>query len=77
GDRNWASTYQAVPRTIDELLAKKGATRFSDRGEGDVSGDFEEEFSAWKSAMWKSVLNTFGLKVKENLERKQASLSLP
>ncbi|UZW67127.1 bifunctional cytochrome P450/NADPH--P450 reductase [Priestia flexa] len=76
GDRNWASTYQAVPRTIDELLAKKGATRFSDRGEGDVSGDFEEEFSAWKSAMWKSVLNTFGLKVKENLERKQASLSL-
>lgn len=28
GDHNWASTYQYVPRTIDEQLAEKGATRF-------------------------------------------------
>ncbi len=76
GDRNWASTYQAVPRAIDELLAKKGATRFSERGEGDVSGDFEEEFSTWKSTMWKSAISTFGLKVTESLEKKQDSLRL-
>lgn len=48
GDHNWASTYQYVPRFIDEQLAEKGATRFSARGEGDVSGDFEGQLDEWK-----------------------------
>ncbi|MDN3016246.1 flavodoxin family protein [Paenibacillus sp. BSR1-1] len=34
GDRNWASTYQDIPRLIDEKLASKGAERFSIRGSG-------------------------------------------
>lgn len=50
GDHNWASTYQYVPRFIDEQLAEKGATRFSARGEGDVSGDFEGQLDEWKKA---------------------------
>ncbi|MGR6009430.1 flavodoxin domain-containing protein [Bacillus cereus] len=32
GDHNWASTYQRIPRYIDEQMAQKGATRFSTRG---------------------------------------------
>lgn len=48
GDHNWAATYQAVPRLIDEKLAEKGAERFSSRGEGDVSGDFEGKLDEWK-----------------------------
>ena len=28
GDHNWASTYQRIPRYIDEQMAQKGATRF-------------------------------------------------
>ncbi len=50
GDHNWAATYQAVPRLIDEKLAEKGAERFSARGEGDVSGDFEGKLDEWKKA---------------------------
>lgn len=50
GDHNWAATYQAVPRLIDEKLAEKGAERFSSRGEGDVSGDFEGKLDEWKKA---------------------------
>ncbi len=76
GDLNWASTYQHVPRTIDELLAQKGATRFSARGEGNVSGDFEEQFDQWKSNMWSDAMNTFGLELNENIEKERNTLSL-
>ncbi|WP_054814719.1 cytochrome P450 [Nocardia arizonensis] len=37
GDRNWASTYQRVPRLIDAGLARAGATRLADLTEVDVS----------------------------------------
>ena len=36
GNRDWASTYQAIPRQLDELLAEKGAERIYARGEGDA-----------------------------------------
>lgn len=76
GDRNWASTYQDVPRFIDEQLAQKGATRFSARGEGDVSGDFEEQFEQWKRNMWSDAMKVFGLELNENVEKERSALSL-
>ncbi|SFM26184.1 cytochrome P450 / NADPH-cytochrome P450 reductase [Gracilibacillus orientalis] len=76
GDLNWASTYQHIPRTIDELLAQKGATRFSARGEGNVSGDFEEQFDQWKSSMWSDAMETFELELNENVEKERNTLSL-
>ncbi len=42
GDHNWAATYQAVPRLIDEKLAEKGAERFSSRGEGTSAAILKE-----------------------------------
>ncbi|MBU2659739.1 bifunctional P-450/NADPH--P450 reductase [Bacillus cabrialesii] len=76
GDHNWASTYQYVPRFIDEQLAKKGATRFSARGEGDVSGDFEGQLDEWKKNMWADAIKAFGLELNENADKERSMLSL-
>lgn len=76
GDHNWASTYQDVPRFIDEQLAEKGAARFSLRGEADASGDFEKQFEAWKSQMWTDAMKTFGLKLNENAEKERNTLNI-
>ncbi|MCY9096085.1 bifunctional P-450/NADPH--P450 reductase [Bacillus inaquosorum] len=76
GDHNWASTYQYVPRFIDEQLAEKGATRFSKRGEGDVSGDFEGQLDEWKKSMWSDAIKAFGLELNENADKERSTLSL-
>jgi cytochrome P450/NADPH-cytochrome P450 reductase len=47
GNRDWASTFQAVPRLIDERLAALGAERLYARGEGDAREDFDGQFQAW------------------------------
>ncbi|CAG7626183.1 bifunctional cytochrome P450/NADPH--P450 reductase [Paenibacillus allorhizosphaerae] len=76
GDRNWAATYQEVPRFIDEKLAEKGATRFSQRGEADASGDFEKQLEAWRSQMWLDAMKTFDLKLNENAEKERSTLNI-
>ncbi len=53
GDRNWADTYQAVPKRIDERLTELGARALVPRASADTSGDLNgtvEEFSAALSA---------------------------
>jgi cytochrome P450/NADPH-cytochrome P450 reductase len=76
GDHNWATTYQEVPRFIDEKLTEKGATRFSKRGEADASGDFEKQFEEWKHQMWTDAMKTFDLKLTENAEKERSTLNI-
>lgn len=48
GDHNWAETYQAVPKRIDERLAQLGGRRLVPMAAADTSGDLTgtvEEFS--------------------------------
>ncbi|NQU36657.1 MAG: cytochrome P450 [Actinobacteria bacterium] len=47
GDRNWASTYQAIPALIDAGLAAHGAERVVDLGAADASDDFDGQFRSW------------------------------
>jgi cytochrome P450/NADPH-cytochrome P450 reductase len=61
GNRNWASTYQAVPRTIDEKLAEFGAQRLYDRGEGDARDDLDGLFQSWKGGLWPALGAAFGI----------------
>ncbi|MEA2688333.1 MAG: cytochrome / NADPH-cytochrome reductase, partial [Candidatus Eremiobacteraeota bacterium] len=61
GNRNWASTYQAVPRFIDEHLAAAGADRLFERGEGDAQEDLDGQFRAWRIALWESVAKQLGV----------------
>lgn len=76
GDHNWANTYQDVPRYIDEQLALKGAVRFSERGEGDASGDFEKQFDDWKNRMWQDAFKTFGIQLDRNDEKVANTISI-
>jgi cytochrome P450/NADPH-cytochrome P450 reductase len=76
GDRNWASTYQRIPRQIDEQFAAKGATRLAERGEGDASEDFEAQLSQWRGQLWPRVTSALGLALNEQVERERGSLSV-
>ncbi|MCY7347662.1 MAG: cytochrome P450 [Pyrinomonadaceae bacterium] len=55
GNRDWASTFQAVPRYIDERLAELGAKRLYAHGEGDARDDFEGQFQNWYQPLRKLV----------------------
>lgn len=76
GDHNWASTYQRIPRLIDEQLAIKGAQRLLPRGESDASGDFEREVDAWTAELWPDLMQALGLPVIAVNETKRSSLSV-
>ncbi|KFM99284.1 cytochrome P450 [Bacillus clarus] len=75
GDKNWITTYQKVPFYIDEQLAKKGAKRLTERGEGDASDDFEEVYEEWSEQLWNDVADYFKLDIKGN-ETNASTLSL-
>ena len=61
GNRDWASTYQAIPAMIDAQLEKHGAVRLYRRGEGDGRGDFDGDYRAWYEPLWRSVATALDL----------------
>jgi cytochrome P450/NADPH-cytochrome P450 reductase len=61
GNRDWASTFQAVPRMIDERLAALGAERVYARGEGDAREDFDGQFQAWQAPLLGTVAKALGV----------------
>jgi cytochrome P450/NADPH-cytochrome P450 reductase len=63
GSREWASTYQKVPTTIDEELAAHGAERVYTRGEGDTSDDFDGQFRGWYRPLWQALATALGAPV--------------
>ena len=56
GNRDWASTYQVVPRIVDERLETLGAYRFLERGEGDARGDLDGDFQTWAAKLWPALV---------------------
>ena len=65
GNRNWASTYQFVPRFIDLKLAEFGAERIYERGEGDARDDLDAHFLAWKRPLWPALAATLGFELSD------------
>ncbi|HEX4946888.1 MAG TPA: cytochrome P450, partial [Blastocatellia bacterium] len=61
GNRDWAATFQAIPRLIDERLASFGATRIVALGEGDAREDFDGQFQRWYKPARLAVANEFKL----------------
>jgi cytochrome P450/NADPH-cytochrome P450 reductase len=53
GNREWATTFQAIPRLIDTKLEQYGARRIYARGEGDASQDFADNFEDWYQSLWR------------------------
>ncbi|MGD1037009.1 MAG: cytochrome P450 [Roseiarcus sp.] len=61
GNRDWAATYQAIPKTIDSRLRKLGAQCIMERGEADARGDFFGDFDRWRGAFETKLDQAFGL----------------
>lgn len=60
GNRQWARTYQAIPKHTDTLLEAAGATRLRPRGETDAAGDFFGGFDGWYAGLWSDLGAAFG-----------------
>ena len=65
GNRQWARTYQFVPKRIDAALEAAGATRFSERGEADGGGDFFGAFDTWYEGLWTDLGHALGHAIAE------------
>lgn len=76
GDHNWASTYQRIPRLIDETLESKGAARLLPRGESDASGDFEQEVDDWTEGLWPDLMQALDLEYVSSNKKKGSSLTV-
>ncbi len=61
GSTDWASTYQSVPKLVDEQLEAHGATRLHPRGEGDASADFDAQYGEWHGELWGALASGLGL----------------
>jgi cytochrome P450/NADPH-cytochrome P450 reductase len=73
GNRQWARTYQAIPKRMDVALEKAGAIRIKDRGETDAGGDFFGGFEEWYADLWTALGNAFG---KETVEPAASELDV-
>ncbi|QNH19757.1 Bifunctional cytochrome P450/NADPH--P450 reductase 2 [Xanthomonas sp. GW] len=60
GNRQWARTYQAIPKRVDAALEAAGAARFKPRGETDAGGDFFGGFDAWYAGLWADLGQALG-----------------
>lgn len=60
GNRQWARTYQAIPKWVDAALEQAGATRLAPRGEADSGGDFFGAFDEWYAGFWPAASAAFG-----------------
>ncbi len=60
GNRDWARTYQAIPKHVDEKLEVGGAKRLMERGEANARGDFFGDFDRWYEGFWTKIGAAFG-----------------
>lgn len=59
GHPDWASTYHAVPKTIDTRLQECGAERLLARGEGNASAaDLFDHFDEWEESFIERIAST-------------------
>ncbi|MBF6561212.1 MAG: cytochrome P450 [Candidatus Binataceae bacterium] len=64
GNRDWAATFQAIPRLIDAGLAAHGARRIHPRGEGDARDDFDGQFQGWYRPLWNALGESLAIDLK-------------
>jgi cytochrome P450/NADPH-cytochrome P450 reductase len=64
GHHDWVSTYQKIPKYIDQTMEECGCRRIIERGEGDAAGDFFGAFDSWKENLFRLLRkNTDGQNV--------------
>lgn len=55
GNRDWASTYQDIPRLLDDRLAELGAVRLGERVEADAREGLDGTFQQWLTEIWPRI----------------------
>ncbi|MFT7044705.1 MAG: cytochrome P450/NADPH-cytochrome P450 reductase [Candidatus Azotimanducaceae bacterium] len=63
GNRDWSTTYQRIPRLIEERLQALGAERVVTRGEADARGDFFGDIDNYTETVWPELASALGLTV--------------
>jgi cytochrome P450/NADPH-cytochrome P450 reductase len=61
GNRDWAATFQSIPRLVDKQLAQFGAQRVYQRGEGDQRDDFDGQFEDWYQNLWSALFTNLSI----------------
>lgn len=74
GNKDWARTYQEVPKAIDARLEAAGATRIYHRGEANARGDFFGDFEEWYAGFWPAVDAALGQKTSTPAAQPQLEL---
>ncbi len=74
GNKDWARTYQKVPKRIDERLQEAGAQRLIERGTADARGDFFGDFERWYAPFWKTIGAAFGQEARQSAPAPQLEL---
>ncbi|GJF12146.1 NADPH--cytochrome P450 reductase [Mycolicibacterium cyprinidarum] len=60
GDHNWADTYQAVPKRIEERLTELGGQCLVPRASADTSGDLTGTLEEFSGSLWMALSEHFG-----------------
>ncbi|MDA8870414.1 flavodoxin domain-containing protein, partial [Rhizobiaceae bacterium] len=63
GHSDWAATFQATPREIDEHMQRAGASAVVSRAEANAKDDLDEQFEGWLAPLWPAVGEKLGLDV--------------
>jgi len=63
GNRDWASTFQTIPRLIDDKLEDLGGSRMIKRGEGDAREDLDGHFHTWADDLWPAINQSLALDI--------------
>ncbi|WP_262696276.1 bifunctional cytochrome P450/NADPH--P450 reductase [Kordiimonas aquimaris] len=63
GSRDWASTFQTIPRLIDDRMEKFGAKRLMPRGEADAREGLDEQFHEWIEDLMPAVGDALSLDI--------------
>ena len=60
GSREYPDTYNKMGKFTNEAIAKLGAKRVFDYGEGDAAANIDDDFESWKEQLWPALLERFG-----------------
>ena len=61
GNREWHATFHRIPKLVDELMGKMGATQFLPAGYCDASGDILGPWEDWQEKLWNSLSSESGV----------------
>ena len=63
GDREYFDSYNKFSKFLNKKMLRHGANQFCELGEGDSSGNIDEDFLEWKDKLFDSLIVESGGKV--------------